>query len=56
MEVFMIEAEVVFDGEYIHCNGYLINCEYDTYTISLDGRDIELCITIERAIQYCMEN
>ena len=52
----MIKAEVVFDGEYIHCNGFLIYVGFDELTISLDGRDLELCLTIERAIKYCLEN
>ena len=52
----MIKVEVVFDGDNIICNQYLIECEFDSYTIYLDGRAIELCVTLERAIRYCMEH
>lgn len=51
----MIEAKVVFDGDEINCNGFMIDFEQlasgDFYVA--DG---ELFNTLESAIKYCLES
>lgn len=50
----MIEAKVIVDGDYIHCNGVLIDQQKidDAYLWIADGEMFE---TLQDAIKYCKE-
>jgi len=49
----MIKAEISFEGDCIHCNGYVINIVAgDGLYIWIGSLDF---ISIEQAIQYCLE-
>lgn len=53
----MIEARVVFDGDYIHCNGYEFAFDFDLcgYCLKFEQCD-HLFETLEQAIAYCLGN
>lgn len=51
----MIEAEVVFDGNEIHCNGRIITIDTESNDIFLKDEGKSFWV-IEEAIKYCMEN
>lgn len=49
----MIKAEVVFDGDYIICNGFkILVSQGDSFEVF--GCD-ELFFNLEEAIAYCLE-
>lgn len=55
----MIKAEVVFDGDVMHLNGYEFYDEYDDingiYMVRINGEYVEGVDTLEQAVKYCME-
>lgn len=48
----MIKAEVIFDGDWMQCNGFEIVCIGERYHVNNGGGYFE---TLEDAIQFCME-
>ena len=53
----MIEAKVVFDGDYVTCNGYTFCFDFDLCGYALEFEHCgHLFKTLEQAIKYCMEN
>ena len=53
----MIEAEVIFDGNLIYCNGLVIERgSFDYYFVSnSDEEVVKDYVTIEDAVKYCKE-
>jgi hypothetical protein len=50
----MIKAEVIFDGDEIHCKGKMI-CFEQLTTGDFHVVDGDLFNTLEEAIKYCLE-
>ena len=53
----MIEAEVIFDGNLIYCNGLVIERgSFDYYFVSNSDEEVlKDYVTIEDAVKYCKE-
>lgn len=56
--VVMIKCEVVFDGDTIKCNGYVILKDYELLFIYKDFERVDDWDggNFEQAIKYCLEN
>lgn len=53
----MIKAEFVIEGNVIYCNSFTVYKENFDYTvINREGDVVKDWISLEEAIQYCLEN
>ena len=55
----MIKVEVVFDGDKIICNGFVVDADFENSEFDVcivDGGYMDSFDTVEQAIAFCMEH